>query len=151
MQRVHLPSLVLVVSILFSIASCKKSVAESEVESKTIVISKSGWQLQKDEVQNDSGSITDLITGRSACRKDDITLFKADNTIEINEGAPKCDVLHPQIISVSSWNFSDSETKLQMGGGYTYNIEKLDKNNLVFFYSYSNGGSVAKRRLTYTH
>ncbi len=149
MQKVNLLYLVLGVSILFSITSCNKTSAEPEIESKTRLISKSGWQLEKDEVQNDSGPITDLMIGRPACRKDDVTVFNTDNSMEVNEGATKCDALNPQIYSVSSWNFSDSETKLQIGGGYTYNIEKIDNNSLILFYSYSNGSSVAKRRLTY--
>jgi hypothetical protein len=149
MQRNFFPCAAVIGSVFFAFASCKKIPAAPQTEPKTILLSKNSWQLQKDEIQTDSGPVTDLMTGRPACRKDDLTVFKPDNSMEVNEGTTKCDALHPQIISVSTWNFSDNETKLQLGGGITYNIEKLENNNLVLFYSYSNGSSVSKRRLTY--
>jgi hypothetical protein len=145
----RLARLLLVGSTLFSATSCEKAPDEPLIQFKLTLISKSGWKLQKDEFQNDNGPITDSMIGRPACRKDDVTLFKSDNSMEVNEGTSKCDPLHPQIIAISSWNFSDNETKLQFGGGYTYNIEKLDNSNLILFYSNANGNSVSKRRLSY--
>jgi hypothetical protein len=67
----------------------------------------------------------------AACEKDDQTVFKTNNTYEVNEGPTKCSPSDPQVYDNGTWAFRDNETKLVLDGSDVSTIDALDENSLV--------------------
>jgi len=46
------------------------------------------------------------------CQKDNLMLFHADSTVDLDEGATKCDSADPQVQDGGEWYFASNETQL---------------------------------------
>jgi hypothetical protein len=137
--------------LIMGAVSCKKS---STKKSNTELLTQATWKLVKDESKTGTGAWVDNTAGYAACEKDDNLIFRANATMEINEGATKCAPSDPQIIATGTWAFATNETQLkttQGGVTETANIEFMDDTFLVASTTYTFGGVTYTERYTYGH
>lgn len=135
--------------ILLTLAGCKK---DNENKSKTELLTQSPWIISSTEEKNATGSwiVNSSWTSAPACEKDDITIFRTDNTYETNEGATKCSPSDPQVYETGKWSFEENETKLKVDTDVV-SIEELDENTLKIIGSYTFGSSTYHFRATFRH
>jgi hypothetical protein len=129
--------------------SCKKT---SE-KSKTELLTQAGWKQTGGEMKAGAAGTWQAdpnFTSMTACEKDNITVFKTDNTFEANEGATKCSPSDPQVIYTGVWAFQNNETTITVLG-QSAGIEQLTEQTLVITYSDTIGGTTYYYRETYSH
>jgi hypothetical protein len=125
-------TLALATVLMFS-SSCKKDDDDpsntDKLTGKNFVIT--AWTIDP-PVDFGTGPFSDLFAFLPACSKDDITIFNADGTMTMDEGATKCDPGDPQTIS-GTWMYVDNETKLSTtvdGETQVLDIVELSGNTL---------------------
>ena len=121
--------LTLITAFVLSIGACKKDAAKS----KTVLLTQSNWKIVKEESKSGSGPWVDN-TSTLACEKDNQLVFSTTSTLELNEGATKCNPTDPQIIGTGTWSFLTNETQLQIvvfGLTPIYSLDQLDDNTMV--------------------
>lgn len=101
-------SLLFLTTILLFTASCKKN-----KDSVTLV---GKWKQVSGTYSPAFMGETDYFSAYSACEKDDIIEFKANNTYEFTEGASKCDPADPQIIDAGNYSVNAEQTSLTLFG-----------------------------------
>ena len=121
---VHMKKLLIValigVTSMVSIQSCKKDEGASSAE----LIVGSWVQVNA----TDDGDTTWNDPDEWApCEKDDITIFKADGTFTIDEGATKCDPDDPQINDSGNYLVSGNILTLY---GFAFKIESISSTEL---------------------
>jgi hypothetical protein len=145
-----------IIFVLFSVlivagfVSCKKS---SSSKSKTEFLTQAGWKQTGGEVRTTTTAawgVDPSFTSTPACQKDNVILFRTNNTVENNEGATKCNAADPQIVFTGSWAFQDNESKISVMGDVVA-IEQLDDQTLRITYSDTFSGTTYYYRETYTH
>ena len=131
-------------TILFS-SSCKPVEEENTPSnptpaSKTELLTSKVWKVTAFTLdgQNFFSQLDD-------CEKDDLTTFKTNGSFIEDEGATKCNVSDPQIITSSTWKFIDNETKILVDGD-TATIKTLSTTSLILEIIISNQVAV----ITYT-
>lgn len=123
-------SLLLVAAILLLSVSCKKN-----NDTVTIV---GKWKQTSGIYTPTYLGESDYFATYSACEKDDIVEFRADNTYELNEGASKCDPASPQIIVAGSYSVNADLTSIVILG-QTTNIA-VTKNTLTVTNTFTDAG-----------
>lgn len=103
---------------------------------------------------NTTELVTNLWDREKDCRKDDLFVFKSDNTFYGDEGASKCDAAHPQIQEGGTWVKSGTNLSFKEDGvEYTYAIDHLDDTSLVVtgrrFYIINNDTTFFMATVTY--
>jgi hypothetical protein len=135
--------------LLSGLSSCKKSAAES---GKAGLLTKGAWKTVKDEYKTGTG--TWVTRNIDPCSADDLEIYSSNGTVEFKAGAIKCFPSDPQS-ETGNWNFENNETQLKITFGGTFsevgNIEQLDDNTLIIFYSDNNNGVIEYFRSTYSH
>jgi len=104
-------ALALATVLMFS-SSCKKDDDDpsntDNITGKNFVMT--AWTIDP-PVTIQGVSYSNMFTFMPDCSKDDITIFNADGTMTLDEGATKCDAGDPQTSS-GTWSFVDNESKL---------------------------------------
>jgi hypothetical protein len=101
-------SAALMIAGLFTACSKKDSSSTPSTTTPTVV---GKWHLV--DIQSDrpvpiaTGMVTDLWVIVSDCAKDDYYQFNADGSLEINNGAIKCDPNEPQS-TAATWKYSNN-------------------------------------------
>ena len=114
--------------ILFSfLLSCSK---DPDIESKTSLLTGKAWKFVKAESRVNNGIWLDEAQFWPTCKKDDEILFKTNNSYVLSNGATKCNSSDPEILDEATWNFLETETKIDMDGAITL-IEKLDTQQFI--------------------
>ncbi|MES2479425.1 MAG: lipocalin family protein [Bacteroidota bacterium] len=103
---------------------------------------------------NTTELVTNLWDREKDCIKDDLIVFKPDNTFYGDEGASKCDASAPQIQDGGTWKKSGTSLILiEDGVEYTYTINQLDDTSLVVtgrrFYIINNDTTFFMATVTY--
>lgn len=115
---------------LLAATSCKKS-----LDSKTDLLSAGKWKITEHSEKcycdpNGLGIYTrDLYVTYPTCEKDNYFLFYKGGTVEINEGATKCNPANAQLYT-DGWSFGNDETKLNFRGK-TWNLLQLNESKMV--------------------
>lgn len=116
------------VVVLLSVSSCKKS---NNSKSRTELLTQKAWIISNSEIgSGENWATEEEFASWETCQKDDAIIFKTDKTIEVNQGASKCEEDEPQTLNEGSWDFADDETKLTLFGD-TGTIDQLDENTLI--------------------
>jgi hypothetical protein len=141
---------------LITLGSCSKSdIAATPAKTKTILLTQAAWKrVKREESASATGPFT-LLMSSAPCRMDDLTLFKPDGTIELNEGLLKCDPADPQIINTGTWLFQNNETLIKatssLGLVANLTVVILDEYNLVIINDKSSNTTPLFIRETYSH
>lgn len=101
--------------------SCKKESDTTAQQTKTQLISASGWTYQDAGIDGNGDGAVDagasfsvlLPAAVPACRTDNVFTFKADNTGIADEGTTKCTTADPQATAFN-WNFTDNESAINI-------------------------------------
>lgn len=146
--------LILITVLVVGIGSCKKDTA-AVAKSKTELLTQSNWKIVKEESKTGTGAWVDN-TSTLACEKDNNIVFRTNATLELNEGATKCNPTDPQISGTGTWSFLTSETQLQVvvtgsPSAFIYSLDQLDENTLVISRSETIGGITESERITLGH
>jgi hypothetical protein len=107
--------LVLLSIISLALFCCKKK--DSEVKTKTTLVSQQSWKFNDAGVDQDkNGTIdTDISGFVSACLKDNIVSFASNGSGTSDEGATKCNSSDPQTVPFT-WSFASNETMINITG-----------------------------------
>lgn len=139
-------------------SSCKKDEDDTQqTETKTQLLTKANWKLVKAEARSTPAAAwSDATSLLDACEKDNIQVYRTNATFELNEGATKCDIADPQIVSTGTWLFLNGETQLKMtetGASVsdTAAIEQLDNASLILSGKGDFGGTTLYTRITFGH
>lgn len=139
-------------------SSCKKDEDDTQQsESKTQLLTKANWKIVKAEARSSPAAAwSDATFLLDACEKDNIQVYRTNATFELNEGATKCDIADPQIVSTGTWLFLNGETQLKMTEtgavvSDTVAVEQLDNSALILSGKGDFGGSTVYTRLTFGH
>jgi hypothetical protein len=149
-------ALALATVLMFS-SSCKKDDDDpsntDKITGKNFVMT--AWTIDP-PVDIGAGPFSDLFALLPACTKDDITVFNADGTMTLDEGASKCEQGDPQTTS-GTWSFIDNETKLSTtvdGNTQVMDIVELTENTLRLSYEetedYGDGEKTYTNTITFT-
>ena len=139
---------------LFIFSACSKSSSNNNPppKTKTELISQGSWKFKSATVNGSDASA--LI---QACQRDNIVVFAAAGTGNVNEGPTKCNASDPSDIPFT-WSFQNSETVLVVssilfqGGSNTFQLEAVNTAQLVVSQGFSIGpGPVRNVIITFDH
>lgn len=124
---------------LFFIPACKKE--KDKTQSKTELLTTGSWKITAAVSDNDgNGSYeTNDFASFPTCFVDNIFTFKTNGQLELDEGPTKCDVMDPQIETVT-WQFTTNDTKIVVDSD-TYDITELSTTTFKIKENFSGGGS----------
>lgn len=117
------------------IQACSKKDETPAAVTKTTLISKT-WLVTTATVSPAIPGIgSNLLAGATACDLDDITVFNANASYTIEEGATKCNASDPQVYERGTWRFINNETQLETtetgGTPVVANLTELSANRMV--------------------
>jgi len=69
--------------------------------------------------------VSDVLAYKPACDRDDIIIFEANGNANFDQGPTKCDSSQSQS-EISTWYFSNNESRLHIAQGAFTNIYTLD-------------------------
>lgn len=119
----------LVILTVAVIAGCKKD--DNSSPSKTQLLTSGSWKLTAAnadpaiDINQDGVVENDIFAVLPTCFKDNLFIFKTNNTYVVDEGATKCNVSDPQIMESSNWKFSDNESNIMIGDPGSETIAQL--------------------------
>jgi hypothetical protein len=92
------------------------------------------WK-QTDLILTANGASQSIFSQLSICEADNIYQFKSDGTLNITEGATKCDPADPDIAASGTWQLQENNTKLALSddvnGTQKFTIESLSATDMV--------------------
>ncbi|MFT4024154.1 MAG: hypothetical protein QM664_10270 [Flavihumibacter sp.] len=117
---------------VLALSSCGKN-DDKPKASKTALLTEKSWKIIS-FISKDGTESVDIFKTAKPCEKDNVFLFKTDNTLVMEEGAIKCAADDPDSYS-GPWAFADNESKLRFSLGtdeddITYNIDVLSDTEL---------------------
>lgn len=139
---------------LLSLSSCKKD-GDDKPASEQIV---GRWILTSQvytpaifDFDNDGNLDTEAISNMDPCDADDLFVFKADGSGELDEGATMCDPGDDQVYGTFNWEISaDNTITIDYNGDVeSGKIESISSSRMVITHEYSMGGSSIKIVDTY--
>jgi len=89
--------------LLIFVAGCKKTLPEN---GKAELLTTGSWRMTAYTFYSIANTV-DIYATYAQCEKDNIFHFNTDGTLDIEEGASKCDSTDPQAYSVN-WRFLDN-------------------------------------------
>ena len=118
------------------LSNCSKD-ESSKPESKTELITKQAWKIEKSGLDADKNGTIDIEDTWDQCELDNTFLFKTDGSGIFDEGATKCSGTDPQTSSFT-WVFKNNETVLsgeitQLGFSGDANIATLNSTTLEVY------------------
>ena len=138
----------LALTVLFS--ACKDDPTHEEL------LSAHPWQLTLIEVDANCDGVYETIGSVLPCNDDDLWLFEEDGTFAYDQGAWRCDVSLPQIITAGTWSLNSNSTVLileplpTIGATIaTMEIEQLDEDTFVGVQYDPNPNVCIKTRATF--
>lgn len=98
-------------TMLLSVASCsttdEKTSTPVTTASKTDLLTAKKWRVTALTYNG-----TDAYATMDACDKDDLHIFKVGGVYNADNGPTKCTPTDDQIFTISTWAFSENDTKL---------------------------------------
>lgn len=145
-----LKKIVLAVTVLAALSSCKKENSEElPSKSKKELLTAKEWVVEKLEERENQGPWEDVFPFFEPCLKDNRFKFRTDFKVEYSEGPVACVPNSPnQVLETQKWSFNSDETVL-ITGGVENKILQLDTNKLVVLTVETSGGITTETRATY--
>ncbi len=124
---------------LFFIPACKKE--KEKTQSKTELLTTGSWKITAAVSDNDgNGSYeTNDFASFPTCFVDNIFTFKTNGQLELDEGPTKCDILDPQVETVT-WQFANNEANIVVDSD-TYDLTELNTSTFKIKENLSGGRS----------
>ncbi len=124
---------------LFITPACKKD--KEKTQSKTELLTTGSWKITASVSDNDGNGTyeTNEFASFSPCFVDNIFTFKTNGQLELDEGPTKCDVMDPQIETVT-WQLTNNEANLVVDS-QTYDITELSATTFKIKENWSGGRS----------
>jgi uncharacterized lipoprotein NlpE involved in copper resistance len=139
--------IVLAIALIVFLVSCEK---QAEQKTADQLLTENPWLFAKWEEKTNNGPWIDNLPNADPCETDAQTIFRADNTYEINEGATNCDPNDPFITDAGTWTFINNGAGVQFWGD-DFALQLLNDNMLVISRTYSRPGIAVEERITYKH
>lgn len=140
---------------LLSLSSCKKDGDDDKPASEQIV---GRWILTSQvytpaiyDFDDDGDLDTEAISNMDPCDADDLFVFKAGGTGELDEGASKCDPGDDQVYGTFNWAISaDNTITINYNGDVeSGKIESISSSRMVITHEYTFNGVSLKIVDTY--
>ena len=109
-------------TMMLGMASCTKSEDKTSTPataSRTDLLTAKKWKVTALTLGG-----TDFYATMDDCDKDDLHIFKVGGVYNADNGPTKCDPADDQIFIISTWAFSENDTKLTYDGD-TFTITEL--------------------------
>jgi len=143
----------LILILLIGLNSCKKN--SDNLDQNTYYITNQNWTISTIRQYTTSIGWIDIFSSLAVCQKDNILIFKSDNSYIWDSGPIKCDSSDPQIVDYGNWSFSSNRTKLSTtsanGTSMTSDIYLLDDLNLITVIQYISGNDTTITETKYIH
>jgi hypothetical protein len=154
--KTQLFALPLMITAIATILSCEKSKEEPVVKTKSELITTGTWKLTAytsnpayDWYGNGVFS-TNILAVLNPCEADGFDTYKTNGTVEINEGALKCDPANPQTFT-ASWQFTNNESKILYDGFDEYELVELTMTTMRLQQTFVENGVSYTHYETYAH
>ena len=154
--KTQLFALPLMVTALSTILSCEKNKEEPAVKTKSELITTGTWKLTaytSNPAYDWYGNgvfATNILAVLNPCEADGLDTYKPNGTVEINEGALKCDPADPQT-STESWQFTNNESKILYDGFDEYELVELTMTTMRLQQTFVENGVSYTHYETYEH
>ena len=148
--RIKVIALPLLITTITTTLSCEKDKDEPAVKTKTELLTTGTWKLisyTSNPAYDWYGTgdyATDILAALNPCEADGFDTYKTNGTVEINEGAIKCDPADPQTFT-ASWQFTDNESKIMYDGLDEYELVELTATTMRLQSTFVENG------VSYTH
>ena len=128
--------LLMSVVLLAGASACKKNGADEGGDTSTAFAGKK-WTVQRMELtpaidlDGDGHADSDMMAFSEPCRLDDITIFKSDGSIVVNEGNLRCEEDDAQEYVSGTWSYDSSSKQLTISerGEEPSVVEVLEAND----------------------
>lgn len=132
-----------VLMLLVLMSSCKKD-KDADL-SRTDLLTNKPWRLISEvETASNSNNSKDNFQALDTCQKDDLTIFKRDNTVTYEEGPTKCSANDPQVFATGTWAFINDESRILYSipgfNSYEEEIIELTSDRMVLRYAEEDRG-----------
>lgn len=112
---------------IISLSSCKKD----EDLTQTQLLCRASWILSASVINpayffEDVGAITDYYAVLPTCIRDDLWIFKENESYSLEEGATRCDPSDPKIFDHGTWASSLDFTTIVLTSNMYYNSVEYD-------------------------
>lgn len=132
---------------IFYMSACSNGDDEPAVAPPSIV----GTWLQTDGVYSPPYyGETDYFPSGVVCWDDDLVVFKADGTFEINEGATKCDADDPQVYGVGTYTVNGNQITISELGEESVATFSVTATTLQVSFIFEEDGTTYTDLQTYT-
>lgn len=120
--------------ILLVLFSCKKN--DTKAPTKADYLTAGTWMVTAAVTDDDGDGTyeTNEFESFDQCYKDNIWTFKSDGTLQMDEGASKCDPGDAQT-NTALWKLTNNDTSLLLASD-TYSVIQLDANLIVLKLDY---------------
>jgi hypothetical protein len=136
-----------VIALATYLSSCEKQVEQKAPDQQ---LTEKPWVFSKWEEKTNNSPWIDILPDASACEKDAVTIFRADNTYEINEGDVQCDPNDPFITDAGTWAFINNGSGIHFWAD-DFTLELLNDDVLIISRTYARPGTNVEERITYKH
>ena len=123
-------ALLLLITGIPATLSCKKDKDEVSVKTKKELLTTGSWKLTSYtstpayDWYGNGVYATNILAALNPCEADGFDTYKTNGTVEINEGAIKCNPGDPQTFT-ASWQFTNNESKIMYDGFDEYELVEL--------------------------
>ena len=128
---------------------CKKNDSSPLPPTATSLLSRN-WK-QNDILLTANGMSQSVFSQQQACQTDNIYTFNTDGSVNVNEGATKCNAADPDIAATGTWQLQNSNTKLSITynttGNRIFTLESLSATDLIISDTMTVSGFLTKGTL----
>ena len=135
---------------MLAVASCKKG---DDNPSQRDRLTTGKWRLTAGTVTYNLGGISqtqDIYSSLEPCEKDNLAIFKTDDTAVTDEGETKCNANDPQQETAGPWTLYENDTRLNYQG-INWKVVTLDASTLKLQLDSTAQGISITGNTTFTH
>lgn len=149
-------TLMIMIIAITTTLSCKKDNEEAPVKTKTELLTTGPWKLTSYtstpayDWYGNGVFATNILAALNPCEADGFDTYKTNGTVEINEGALKCDPADPQTF-MASWQFTNNESKIMYDGFDEYELVELTETTMRLQQTFVENGVSYTHYETYEH
>ena len=134
--------------------ACKKH----DDPTRTDMLTNGKWHITANTLSADLGTGTplsiDIYATQQPCTQDNLSIFRNDNHLILDEGPSMCATGGSQQTDQGSWAFTDNDTRLSItntGFVLNYKVSSMDASKMVLQYDTTVFGFSGTNTVTYMH